>query len=926
VFDQEPMVTEHDVLNHRISPISTSPLPVPGPGHHYRDPSHLMHRASSAVDAYYGHTARQLIPATSSQQQHGRPPHSHHPRAASTAPAHQVGKIQYTDHCNVLIEDRDPNTHRVVSQYRCGALLGTGGFAKVFDVVDLHTGERFACKIIDKVKLSDAKKRMKFFAEVDIHRRLNHPNILHFYKTFQDEWYHYMILERCGKESLMELSKARGVFSTEEIQHIMAQLLQGVEYLHSKYVLHRDLKLGNIMVDAGGNMKIGDFGFATQLAAADERKHTMCGTPNYIAPEVLAARAHNTGYSFEVDTWSIGVILYTLAVGIPPFETKDLETTYQRIQACDYSFPARSSASENLRALVHSILQRRPEARLSLVAIRAHRFFRSPPCPTSPPLSLVALDADISPPASRTNSPYAHNPSSPFGYNVSPTCATPYSAPRRADENPTPHPVAPSPTMRTGNPLFPAAPFSGQGHHTLPPPAFNSASTTPGNDQQMEPNSAAAGAVSHSSSSGEEAARSSSRSSGSTDRLVEEVSPSPKCSPGAERLFSSPSRLEPILPPAPGVVITCFVSFPKYGYGFLMQTPGQSASSPLAAALLNDRTKIVYDQTIDKAWYYARVKGPSVASNAQDDDRGRSPQLDGEPIVAATGFCDERHDYSNASVTLSMGAVTVVPPGESNPTSTLHPAAALKKFTIVKFLHMYMRGLRTDVVPEENPIFRSAVDSMTVPPALFAAMGAPAALSSSRRRHDVVYVKELHLCPLSDLKFKELRTVDRVQSCTARLSDGAYQVSLMSIDSSPLMALIAPAVVFKNTPSVFPSSPMEPAAAFGGDSYLNAWTSMDLVLYGKNRSHLLVVLRHGSLTAALSAADLATQMSSDSSSRRRTLCPSYVAISGGRNATGGIASAAASNTELILPPLLTRAVSDLLLNVGLPADTVDIFR
>lgn len=931
-------MSEHDVLNHRInSPISNSPLPVPGPHVHYRDPAAQphMYRAASAVDAYYGHTARQLLPAaTSNLQHHGAVPHPSrqqhfvHPRAASTAPGHQVGKIQYTDRCNWLIEDRDPTTYRLISQFRCGALLGTGGFAKVFDVVDLHTGERFACKIIDKTKLSDAKKRMKFFAEVDIHRRLSHPNILHFYKTFQDEWYHYMILERCGKESLMELSKARGIFTTEEIQHMMAQLLQGVEYMHSKYVLHRDLKLGNIMVDAAGNMKIGDFGFATQLATADERKHTMCGTPNYIAPEVLAARSHNTGYSFEVDTWSIGVILYTLAVGIPPFETKDLETTYQRIQSCDYAFPARCNASENLRALVHSILQRRPEARLSLVAIRAHRFFRSPPCPVTAPMSLMALDADISPPPSRTSSPY--------GYAQS-TGSTPFSAPRRGDDAadgqlPAPQLNIPSPTARVGFPLFPptASLHQGGGGWGLPTPAF-SASTTPGN----EPQQAAAGggggfgpllAPRQSTSDDDDGARtstSSTSSSGSTDRLVEERSPSPNV---PDNTFSERPRAaaEPVpvvmLPPSPSVVVTCFVSYPKYGYGFLAQSPGQLAaaaasssgggSSPLAVALLNDRTKIVYDQSIDKTWYYARVKTAANAvtgGSGEEADRGRSPF--GEPVVAATGFCDERHDFSMASVTLSVGALTVVPSGES--TAAVHPAAALKKFTIVKFLQMYMKGLRSDVVVEENPIFRTALDNMTVSPALFAA-GCGSSSSSSRRRHDVVYVKEVHMCPLSDLKFKELRQLGHVQSCTARLSDGAFQVSIMSNDASLLLPLLAPTVVFKSS---------GPGAVFGGDSYLNAWSCMDLVWYGAKLRHLLVVLRFGATAAALSIHDTAAQTTTDAASRRKTLRPSYVTISGG----GHCGDPVVAQVELVLPPLLSRVVADLLLNVGLPSDANSTF-
>ena len=789
-----------------------------------------------------------------------------------------------------MIEDRDPNTNRLIAQYRCGALLGTGGFAKVFDVVDLHTGERFACKIIDKVKLSDAKKRMKFFAEVDIHRRLTHPNILHFYKTFHDEWYHYMLLERCGKESLMELSKARTTFTTDEIQHIMAQLLAAVEYLHSKNILHRDLKLGNVMVDAAGNMKIGDFGFATQLSGSDERKYTMCGTPNYIAPEVLSARPNANGYSYEVDVWSLGVILYTLAVGTPPFETKDLETTYQRIQACEYMYPHRCNASESLRSLVSLMLQKRPEARLSLVAIRAHRFFRSPPCPSTAPLSLVGLDADISPPESRNGSPFVQNFSSPFAYLPSPGL-TSYSV-RRTDDSPTPNLAAPAPAPRPSERPAAAASPTAAAQHV----------------EQAQRNL-------------------SSSTSSSARRSTSQQTASPAISSPEVILVSSPNRSAELVPTAPNVLITCFVTFPKYGHGFLLAAPGSSSpSASRVAGLLNDRSKIVYDSLDDKVWYFARVKGNSSGGSPvnTDDDRGRSPLASDPPSAGA--FYDERHDFSAASVTLSMGSVRVVPQsstGDSNSPNALFPSA-FKKFTIVKFLQQYMCGQRSDVCPEENPIFKPGMDaSTTVPSSIFSmsppatpiseAAAAPGGACSVRRQllvePVVVYAKGVHLCPLSDLKFKELRTCETIQSATVRLSDGSYQVSLRSLDGLSFMPLLAPVLVSKGNAS---SSPI-------GDSYVNVWSSIDLVWYGgADRKHVMLALRHGSAQAFMSIFDPTTQFATDSSSKRTTVSPSALVATGlgGRNGGGAMS---AGNTQLVLPPILTRAISDLLSNVQAPA-------
>ena len=102
-----------------------------------------------------------------------------------------------------------------------------------------------------------------------------------------------------------------------------------MEYLHSKRVIHRDLKLGNLFLNDKMELKLGDFGLATWLEYNEEKKRTICGTPNYIAPEILDGKQ---GHSYEVDCWSLGVIIYTMLVGKPPFETNDVKATYKRIK------------------------------------------------------------------------------------------------------------------------------------------------------------------------------------------------------------------------------------------------------------------------------------------------------------------------------------------------------------------------------------------------------------------------------------------------------------------------------------------------------------------------------------------------------------------------------------------------------------------
>ena len=159
--------------------------------------------------------------------------------------------------------------------------------------------------------------------------------------------------------------------SEVEMRYYLLQMLSGMEYLHAQNVIHRDLKLGNLFLTGNMEIKIGDFGLATRVDFKDQRRTTMCGTPNYIAPEILMGKC---GHSFEVDIWSIGVVIYTMLVGKPPYETTDIKSTYQRIKANVYHFPEHIDLSENAQDLIRRILQTRPSHRLTIAQIRQHPF------------------------------------------------------------------------------------------------------------------------------------------------------------------------------------------------------------------------------------------------------------------------------------------------------------------------------------------------------------------------------------------------------------------------------------------------------------------------------------------------------------------------------------------------------------------------
>ena len=170
----------------------------------------------------------------------------------------------------------------------------------------------------------------------------------------------------------------------------MNQIISALLYLHAHRIIHRDLKLGNLFINEKMEVKLGDFGLATKLDFDGEKKRTICGTPNYIAPEVLEGKG---GHSYEVDVWSLGVIMYTLLVGKPPFETSDVKSTYKKIRMNSYSFPDHVQISESAKNLIKLILIGDPGNRPSLEQIKNHDFFNNGPggsVPKTLPQSLLA--------------------------------------------------------------------------------------------------------------------------------------------------------------------------------------------------------------------------------------------------------------------------------------------------------------------------------------------------------------------------------------------------------------------------------------------------------------------------------------------------------------------------------------------------------
>ncbi|XP_051943243.1 serine/threonine-protein kinase PLK3 [Hippocampus zosterae] len=282
---------------------------------------------------------------------------------------------------------------RTGRSYSKGKLLGKGGFARCYEMTDLSNNKMFAVKVIPQSRVSKPHQREKITNEIELHKTLSHKHVVKFSHHFEDQDNIYIFLELCSRKSLAHIWKARHTLTEPEVRYYLKQIISGLKYLHSRGILHRDLKLGNFFVNENMELRLGDFGLAAKLETVEQRKKTICGTPNYLAPEVLNRQGHGT----ESDVWSLGCVMYTLMCGNPPFETLDLKETYKCIKEVRYNLP--SGLSPAAQKLISSILQKSPSDRLGLDQILNHEFFTKGFTPDKlPPNSCVTVP-ELHPPS-----------------------------------------------------------------------------------------------------------------------------------------------------------------------------------------------------------------------------------------------------------------------------------------------------------------------------------------------------------------------------------------------------------------------------------------------------------------------------------------------------------------------------------------------
>uniref|UniRef100_A0A8C0G9C1 Serine/threonine-protein kinase PLK n=1 Tax=Chelonoidis abingdonii TaxID=106734 RepID=A0A8C0G9C1_CHEAB len=270
----------------------------------------------------------------------------------------QEGNLSY------LLED--PGTGTL---YRRGQLLGKGAFGRCYKFTDTSTGKIYAIKIVPQSRISRLESRGKVEREIELHSHLSHQHVVGFHRHFADRDNIYMILEYCSHKSLAHILKARKTLTEPEVRYYLRQIIAGLRYLHQQGIIHRDLKLSNFFLTKNMQVKIGDLGLATRDEQAGRRLGVVCGTPNYLAPEVIAKKGH----SFQSDIWALGCILYTALTGCSPFEITHKQEMYQCIREGRYSTP--NHLSPGARKLIGRLLAPSPSERPSLEEVLEHEFF-----------------------------------------------------------------------------------------------------------------------------------------------------------------------------------------------------------------------------------------------------------------------------------------------------------------------------------------------------------------------------------------------------------------------------------------------------------------------------------------------------------------------------------------------------------------------
>ncbi|XP_031494400.1 CBL-interacting protein kinase 5-like [Nymphaea colorata] len=277
----------------------------------------------------------------------------------------------------------------LMQKYELGRLLGQGTFAKVYHARNIATKQSVAIKVIDKVKVLKVGMIDQIKREISIMKLVRHPNVVQLYEVMASKTKIYFVMEYLKGGELFN-KVARGRLKEDQARSYFQQLVGAVDFCHSRGVYHRDLKPENLLVDDNGNLKVSDFGLSalTDGQSSGGLLHTTCGTPAYVAPEIINKKAYDGS---KADIWSAGVVLFVLLAGYLPFHDLNLMEMYRKISKGDFRCP--HWFSPEVRKLLIRVLDPNPSTRITIAGIMKNSWFEQ----GYQPIRAPALGNDSSP-------------------------------------------------------------------------------------------------------------------------------------------------------------------------------------------------------------------------------------------------------------------------------------------------------------------------------------------------------------------------------------------------------------------------------------------------------------------------------------------------------------------------------------------------
>lgn len=261
------------------------------------------------------------------------------------------------------------NNHGFVQVYKRIDMIGAGGFGKVYKVIEQKTQQTYALKVVPNDSLTSNVEKEALQNEINFQKSCNHQNIVKVIHTFTDSLNQYIVLEYCPGGSLEAKSKKDGRFTSEQAADFVKQALDALAYIHARGIIHRDIKLANFLIGENGQIKLCDFGLAMKISPNE--RYQVSGTPSYLAPELLLKGGE--GINPKIDIWALGICVFILLNGYPPFEASTPKLTYERIKNGTFRFNIAANITYFAKDFIQKTLTRDPDQRPSAEELLKHQ-------------------------------------------------------------------------------------------------------------------------------------------------------------------------------------------------------------------------------------------------------------------------------------------------------------------------------------------------------------------------------------------------------------------------------------------------------------------------------------------------------------------------------------------------------------------------